>query len=123
MLDGYLPDFHDFATDARGRFIRLRKGDNSAAIAEQKAGRLQSAEQFRIQMGLLAKQAALAAEVKTPTILPAAPPTQTNDGTIEAARDQQRNAARRFSISSTRIAGSNAPRLGQSTVLGGFRPA
>ncbi len=98
---------------------QCKGGDNGAAIKEQRLAREQSAKQFKVQMMMMARQAEAAASVKTPQILPAAPPQQTNDATIEAARDQKRNSARRFSFNSARMAGSNANKLGGSTVLGG----
>lgn len=114
------PHFEPGLVDCRGRLIRLHKGgDNGAAIREQKLARQQSAKQFAIQMELMAKQAAMAASVKTPVILPAAPPQQTSDATLEAARDQRRQAGRRFSFSSARMAGSQGSKLGGSMVLGG----
>ena len=95
-------------------------GGNGAAIAEQKAAREQSAEQFKIQMAMMLKQQKEAANIQTPTILPAAPPARTDEQTVEAARDQSRNARRRFSFNSARMAGAQSKPLGQSTTLGGF---
>lgn len=119
-LDFGGPHFEPGLVDCRGRLTRLHKGgDNGAAIKEQQLAREQSAKQFKVQMMMMARQAEAAASVKTPQILPAAPPQQTNDATIEAARDQKRNSARRFSFNSARLAGSNADKLGGTMVLGG----
>lgn len=99
-------------------------GGNGAAIEEQRKAREQSAQQFAIQMKMMQQQAKMASQVKTPTILPAAPPQRTDEQTIEAARDQKRNAGRRFSFASTRMAGASEGRtLGASTTLGGYKTA
>jgi len=121
FLDFGGPHFEPGLVDARGRLTRLCKGgDNGAALQEQRLAREQAAKQFKIQMMMMARQAEMAAAVKPPVILPAAPPQQTSDATLEAARDQKRNAGRRFSFSSARMAGSNgAQKLGGSMVLGG----
>lgn len=126
MQSGFLDDFggpHFDGTlvDCRGRLRRLHKGggNQEAALAESRAGRLQSAHQFQIQMALAAKQQEEAAKVKAPVILPPSPAQRTDETTLEAARDQSRNAKRRFSFASTRTTGANAQTLGGSTVLGG----
>jgi hypothetical protein len=128
MLTDFLPDlggphYDAGLVDERGRFNRLCKGGgNDAAIAEQKASREQSAKQFAIQMAMMKKQQEAAASIQTPTIapiLPASPPQRTDESTIEASRDAKRSAARRFSFSSARMAGSNRQPMGGNVVLGG----
>lgn len=96
------------------------------ALAEQRAAREQSAEQFKIQMAMMAEQqaAAEANRIKIPTPLPAAPPQNTNDATIDAARDQKRTAQRRFSFNSARMASNSSnssQTLGAQPVLGGYK--
>lgn len=99
-------------------------GGNGAAIEEQRKAREQSAQQFALQMKMMQQQAKMASQVETPTILPAAPPQRTDEQTIEAARDQSRNAKRRFSFNSARMAGATQPQaLGASTTLGGYKTA
>lgn len=118
FLDFGGPHYESGLIDANGRMTRLCKGGNQdAAIAEQRAARAQSAGQFKIQMQMMAAQAKAAAQVKVPVIRPADPPAQTSDATIEAARDQKRQAGRRFGFASARMAGSNS--LGSQPVLGG----
>lgn len=100
--------------DREARFRCFKGADNGAAIAEQRAARLQSASQFAEQMGLMRQQYADAQKVKTPKYAPAAPAAAGNSDVYTAGLEMRRRMSRRF--------GSAATNLVPSPSLGGAVP-
>ncbi len=120
MRDFDGPHFEPGLIGPDGRLTRFCKGgDNSAAIAEQKKARRQSAQQFEQQMMLAERQFKASQEIKTPEILPASPVPFQGIDTREAGRNMRRQARRRFGAGKTVFAGESraTPALGGAVAL------
>jgi len=95
-------------------------GNNDAAIAEQKAARKQSADQFAVSTALQLKQMQAAANVKPVTINPTAAPQTTDQNTLDQRREVARQSNRRFSYQST-MGAAGTQTLGGATAFGGAK--
>lgn len=88
----------------RDACFRCHKGtDSGAAVAEQRAARLQSAQQFAEQMGLMRQQYADAQKVKTPKYSPAAPAASNSPDVYAAGLEMRRRMQRRFGSAATNL--------------------
>ena len=99
----------------------MKSPDNSAAIKERKAARVQSQKQFEVQMRMMKAQAEAAASIKTPTFRPASPLAQASPDVLEAGLEAKRRQKRRFGVQRTVMRGT--AKLGSSPALGGATQA
>ncbi len=84
----------------------LWKGaDQGPALHQQQLALQQSAQQFKLQMAFMQKQAQAAAQVQAPTFQPPAPPQTVDQNTLDQQRDLARAQARRFGFQATTLPG------------------
>jgi hypothetical protein len=101
--EGFTDPARSLPLSLRDAFARCHKGaDSGAAVREQKAARLQSAEQFKQQMELQQKQFDAAQSIKPIQSAPAAPLATGDPQNYYAGLEAKRQQSRRYGPSRTR---------------------